>query len=60
MENRLSWFGHVERRLVDYVVKRIDQMEKSQTTRSGGRLRKPIRETIKKHLEINKLDRNMS
>lgn len=26
VENRLKWFGHVERRLVDDVV-RVDQME---------------------------------
>jgi len=26
-ENRLRWFGHVERRPVDYVVRRVDQME---------------------------------
>ena len=31
VENRLKWFGHVERRSVDSVVKRVDQMERSQT-----------------------------
>jgi len=30
VENRLRWFGHVERRLVDYVERRVDQMEGSQ------------------------------
>jgi len=32
VENRLRWFGHVERRPVDSVV-RVDQMEDSQITR---------------------------
>jgi len=30
VENRLRWFGHVERRPVDVVVRRVDQMEESQ------------------------------
>jgi len=29
VENRLRWFGHVERRLVNVVVRRVDQMEES-------------------------------
>jgi len=29
VETRLRWFGHVERRLVDFVVRRVDQMEGS-------------------------------
>jgi hypothetical protein len=33
VENRLRWFGHVERRLVDAVVRRVDQMEESQFRR---------------------------
>ncbi|KAL5130219.1 THO complex subunit 4A [Glycine soja] len=59
MENRLRWFGHVERRPVDSVVRRVDQMERRQTIRGRGRPKKPIREVIKKDLEINGLDRSM-
>jgi len=33
VETRLRWFGHVERRHVNYVVGRVDQMESSQITR---------------------------
>jgi hypothetical protein len=33
VENRLRWFGHVERRPVDSVVRRVGQMEDSQITR---------------------------
>jgi len=59
MENRLRWFGHIERRPKDFVVRRVDQMEESQTSRGRGRPRKIIIETIRKDLEINELDQNM-
>jgi hypothetical protein len=59
VKTRLRWFGHVERRYVDYVVRRVDQMEGSQITKGWGGTRKTVRETIKKDLEINELDRNM-
>jgi len=32
VENKFSWFGHVERRPVDVIVKRVVQMEESQET----------------------------
>ena len=55
-----NWgYGHAERRHVDSVVRRIDQLERSQTTRGRGRPRKTIREVIKKYIEINDLDRNI-
>lgn len=55
----LKWFDHVERRLVDSIVRRVDQIKGRQTARGRGRLRKTIRKTIKKYLNINELDRNM-
>ncbi|RZB42155.1 Ganglioside-induced differentiation-associated protein 2 [Glycine soja] len=57
VENRLRWFGHVERRPVDSVVRKVDQMERRQTIRGRGRPKKTIREVIKKDLELNDLDR---
>jgi hypothetical protein len=57
VETRHRWFRHVERRLVDSVIRRIDQMERSQITRGRGRPRKTIRETIRKDLEINELEK---
>lgn len=33
VENRFRWFGRVERRYVDSIVRRVDQMEDSQITR---------------------------
>lgn len=58
METQFRWFGHIERRPVDFIVKRINKMEDSEITIGRGRSRKTTRETIKKDLEINKLDRN--
>jgi len=55
VETRLTWFRHVKRRPVDYVVRRVDQIEVSQITRGRERSRKTIRETIKKDIEINEL-----
>jgi len=51
VENRLIWFGHVERRPIDSVMRRVDQMGDSQITEGRGRPRK----TIKKYFEINEL-----
>lgn len=53
------WFGHVEGRPVD-----LHQMEGSKSlnhliTRGREKLRKVIRDTIKKDLEIIELDRDM-
>jgi len=59
VETRLRWFGHVERRLVDFVVRRVDQMEGSQITRGSGRPRKTIRKTIRKDLEINESEKDV-
>ena len=59
VENRLKWFGHVERRLVDDVVRIVDQMEENQIKRGRRRSRKTIRKTIIKDLEINELNPNM-
>jgi hypothetical protein len=59
VKNRLRWFVHVERRPVDAVVRRVDQMEESQVKRGRGRPRKTIRETIRKNLEVNELDPNV-
>jgi len=55
VENRLRWFGHVERRPVDAVVRRVYQMEESQVKRGRRRPKK----TIRKNLEVNELDPNM-
>ncbi|KAM7518030.1 hypothetical protein LguiB_016992 [Lonicera macranthoides] len=53
VEFRLRWFGHVWRRPVDAVVRRVDHMEGSLVVRGRERPRKTIGETIKKDLEAN-------
>ncbi|KAM7524737.1 hypothetical protein LguiA_014639 [Lonicera macranthoides] len=53
VESRLRWFGHVGRRPVNAVVRRVDYMEGSLIGRGRGRPRKTIGETIKKDLEAN-------
>jgi len=55
----LKWFGHVERRPVDAVVSRVDQMEESHVKRGRGRPKKTIRETIRKDSDVNELDSNL-
>jgi len=59
VENRLRWSGFVERRPVDAVVRRVDQMEESHVKRGRGRPKKIIREIIRKDLEVNELDSNL-
>lgn len=59
MENKLRWFGHAERISLDFVVRRVDQMEKGQIIRDRGRSKKTIREVIKKDLKHNNLDKSM-
>jgi len=55
IENRLRWFGHVERRSVYAVVRRVYQMEESHVKRGRGRPRK----TIRKNLKVNELYPNL-
>jgi len=40
VETKLRWFGHVERRLVDSVVRRVDQMKSSQSLEAEEDLEK--------------------
>jgi len=59
VENKLKWFGHVERRPVDAVVRNVDQIEESRVKRGRGKPRKTIRETIKNDFEVNELNLNL-
>jgi len=51
VKNRLRWFEHVEKRLVDVVVQRVYQMEEGEIRRGRERPRKTIR-IIRKDLEV--------
>ena len=48
VETRLEWFGHVERRPLDYLVKRVDQMEGGQNQITRRRRKTFLRQTIRK------------
>jgi hypothetical protein len=43
VENRFRWFGQVERKHVDSIVRRVDQIEDSHITRGIERPRRTIR-----------------
>lgn len=53
VENRIRSFEHVERKFVDYMVRRVDQIERSKTTKNKKRPKKVIKEDIKKDLDFN-------
>lgn len=51
--------GHVVRVPIDFVVRKVDQMDKSQIVKGRGWPRKTIREVTKKDININNLDKIM-
>ncbi|TQD68657.1 hypothetical protein C1H46_045810 [Malus baccata] len=51
-ENRLRWFGHVQRRPIDAPVRRCDYGTKVQGRRGRGRPRKTLEETLRKDLSV--------
>lgn len=53
VESHLRWFGHVRRRLLVTLVRRVDLIEGSPMIRGRGRLRKTLGETIKNDLDLN-------
>lgn len=60
VKNKLQWVVHVERKLVDFVVRRVECMKRSQIARGSERSRKIIREVIKNDLKIKNLDKAWS
>lgn len=50
VETHLRWFGQVERRPLDCVVRKVDQMESTsrQNTRGRGRLEKLLEKLLRK------------
>lgn len=43
VENRLMWFGHIGRRFENRVVRRVNQIESSQTTNGEKNLKKNLK-----------------
>jgi len=50
VENRFRWFGHVERKPVDSILRRVDQIDVSHIIRGIRRGKIIIRETIRNDL----------
>lgn len=59
IQNKFRWFGHVKRRPIDVVVQRVDKMEESRIRIGRGIPRKTKRESIRKDLEVDKLNTNI-
>ena len=59
-ENRLRWFGHVQRRPTDTPVRRCDDGTEVQGRRGRGRPRKMLEETLRKDLEYLDLTEDMT
>ncbi|RXI00577.1 hypothetical protein DVH24_000811 [Malus domestica] len=51
-ENRLRWFGHVQRRSTDALVRRCDYGAEVQGRRGRGRPRKTLKKTLRKDLRV--------
>ncbi|KAM1252567.1 hypothetical protein ACFX13_041395 [Malus domestica] len=59
-ENRLRWFGHVQRRPTDVPVRRCDHGTEVQGRKGRGRPRKTLEETLRKDLEYLDLTEDMT
>ncbi|KAM1798712.1 hypothetical protein ACFX12_032753 [Malus domestica] len=59
-ENRLRWFGHVQRRPTDAPIRRCDYGTEVQGRRGRGRPRKTLEETLRKDLEYLDLTKDMT
>ncbi|KAM2205475.1 hypothetical protein ACFX1S_024966 [Malus domestica] len=59
-ENRLRWFGHVQRRPTDAPVRICDYGTEVQGQRARGRPRKTLEETLRKDLEYLDLTEDMT
>ncbi|KAM1033960.1 hypothetical protein ACFX2A_038273 [Malus domestica] len=59
-ENRLRWFGHVQRRPTDAPIRRCDYGTEVQGRRGRGRPRKTLEETLRKDLEYLDLTADMT
>lgn len=56
VENILRWFGYIERINVNYILRRVYQIERSKITKDRGKHIKIIREITKIDIEIKDFD----
>ena len=50
-EARLHWFGHIRRRDMDTSVRRCEKIDRSDSRRSRGRLKKSWKEVVRHDLK---------
>lgn len=58
-ENRLRWFGHVQRRPLEAPVRRVDNMFFSPVKRGRGRPKRTLGELIRHDLLLNNISENL-
>ena len=59
-ETRLRWFGHVRRRPIDALVRRVDEIEQIVRKRGRGEPKKTLEETLKFDMQCMGLNENMT
>ena len=59
VENRLRWFGHVQRRPLEAPVRRVDCMSFSPVKRGRGRPKRTLGDLIKHDLLLNNISENL-
>ena len=59
VENRLRWFGHVERRPLEAPVRRVDGMTFSPLKRGRGRPQRTLKELIRQDLRLNNISERL-
>ena len=60
VENRLRWFGHIQRRGLDEPVRTVDQMVWSPYKRGRGRPKRTLNDIIQRDLLINNISPSMA
>ena len=55
VENRLRWYGHVQRRELDEPVRRVDQLVEDPFIRKRGRPKRTLNEVIQKDMLVKGL-----
>ena len=58
-EGRLRWFGHVQRRPIEALVRKVDQMVFNPIRRGRGRPKRTLGEIIKRDLELNNISEDL-
>ena len=55
-ENRLRWFGHVERRPIDAPVRRVEKIDIEQSKKLRGRPKMNWMKVVKKYMKLLELE----